>query len=302
MSLKKTCLFLTVAFFLIDLFLLVLCIRTRHDSLYLSDTMIEDAVAYMRSCDVSVESEVIKRKIPDNPIYTFKKDNASAAFDVVTGLSQRYYSASSVSFAETPDGVSYTVGETGDPKASFRIYNDSFRVEYTKSGFRREVLPTVGNESFVSEDTVLSGELSGKVSAFLETLNASKGAKASFTVLGIAKNEHGTLVCVSQNVYADHPILDFYINLFLTEDGVEYAVGMWILSSFTRSYGGKLIDGVNALYGIDFSQVSRIVSQNIVYENRAAGNGIYYLIPRWKIVYLDRSATVRTQYVDALKK
>lgn len=302
MSLKKTCLFLTVAFFLIDLFLLVLCIRTRGDSLYLSDTMIEDAVAYMRSLDVSVEEEIIKRKIPDDPIYTFKKDNASVALDVATKLSERYHSAAQVSFAETPDGVSYTVGETGDPKASFRIYNDSFRIEYTKSGFRREELPAVGNESFTSEQTALSGELSAKVSTFLDTLVASKSSKAAFTVLGTVKNENGTYVCVSQNVYADHPILDFYINLFLTEDGVEYAVGTWALSSFTRSYGGKLIDGVNALYSIDFSQVSRIVSQNIVYENRAAGNGIYYLIPRWKIVYLDRTATPKTQYIDALKK
>lgn len=302
MNLKKTMCFLAVAFLLVDVLLLVLCVRTRSAKLYLSDAMLEDAASYLESCGVSVEPEVIHKKIPDNPVYTFRKDNVTLAYGAASRLSTLYFFDASVSFAETPDGVSYTIGETGAPQASFRVYQDSFRLEYVRTGFQKELMPDGAGDAFASKDVTLTRSEKRGLSAFLEALSASKSAGGAYSVRGVIRNENGVLVCVSQNVYDDHRISDMYFNLFLTDNGVEYATGSRVLASFVRSYGEKLIDGVNALYSINLSEVSRILSQNIVYENRSLGNGIYYLIPRWEIVYLDHSSVERTQYMDALKK
>lgn len=140
MDLKKVCAFLAAAFLVVDVFLLVLCIHSHNNLLYLSNDMVENAVTFIRSQNTSVEPAVIKRKIPDNAIYTFQTENATLAFGVASKLSDAFFSGMPVSFVETPDGVSYTIGKSAEAVASLRVYNDSFRFEYAKTGFRRDSL------------------------------------------------------------------------------------------------------------------------------------------------------------------
>ena len=60
------------------------------------------------------------------------------------------------------------------------------------------------------------------------------------------------------------------------------------------------VDGINALYMLDFGSVSEIKSERIVYSLRKGENTRYFLVPGWEISYKDKAGVVRKAYVDAL--
>ena len=301
MELKKVCTFLAAAFLVVDVFLLVLCLYTRGNLLYLSGEMIDSAVSYIRARNVAVEPAVISRKIPDNAIYTFQTENPALAFGVASKLSDTFFSGSPVSFVETPDGVSYTIGKSAEAAAGFRVYSDSFRFEYAKTDVRRDSL-ALSADAFTSEEPMLTETQKKTVDTFMDALNATKNTRNSYTLCGVMNVEGGVYVSLSQNVYADYPIGDMFANLYLTDEGVTYACGNRIFASLSRSYSGTLVDGVNALMSLDFASVTGIVSEQIVYTHRYTGSGTHYLIPVWKIVYLDKDKHSQILYVDDVKK
>lgn len=155
MELKRVCAFLVGAFLVVDVFLLVLCIHLNNTLLYLSGDMIDNAVSYVRSQNTAIEPEVIQRKIPDNAVYTFQTANTELAMTVASKLADTYFDGAPVSFVETPDGVSYTVGKSTEVAASFRVYTDSFRFEYTTTAFDRDTL-SLPSEAFSGANLTLS--------------------------------------------------------------------------------------------------------------------------------------------------
>lgn len=302
MDLKKVCAFLAAAFLVVDVFLLVLCIHSHNNLLYLSNDMVENAVTFIRSQNTSVEPAVIKRKIPDNAIYTFQTENATLAFGVASKLSDAFFSGVPVSFVETPDGVSYTIGKSAEAVASLRVYNDSFRFEYAKTGFRRDSL-ALSPDAFSGAAPTLTEEQKKAADTFLESLNSVKNARSAYTLCGVMNVDGGVYASFSQNVYADYPISDMFVNVYMSDsDGVAYACGNRIFAAFSRSYSGTLTDGINALASLDFAAVESILSERIVYVHRYTGSGTHYLIPVWKIAYLDRDNHAQTLYVDTVKK
>lgn len=303
MELKRVCAFLVAAFLVVDVFLLVLCIHLNDTLLYLSGDMIDNAVSYVRSQNTAIEPEVIRRKIPDNAVYTFQTANTELAMTVASKLADTFFDGAPVSFVETPDGVSYTVGKSTEVAASFRVYTDSFRFEYTTTAFDRETL-LLPSEAFSSADLTLSDRQKKGVAAFIEALNAAaKSTKASYTLCGKTPADGGSFVSLSQNVYADYPVVGMFVNLYVSEDGnVLAACGNRIFASLSRSYAPTLTDGLNAVYALDFSSVAAVQSERIVYTYRYAGGATHYLVPVWEIVYLDRDNHTQTLYVDSVKK
>ena len=233
MDLKKVCAFLAAAFLVVDVFLLVLCIHSHNNLLYLSNDMVENAVTFIRSQNTSVEPAVIKRKIPDNAIYTFQTENATLAFGVASKLSDAFFSGMPVSFVETPDGVSYTIGKSAEAVASLRVYNDSFRFEYAKTGFRRDSL-ALSPDAFSGAAPTLTEEQKKAADTFLESLNSVKNARSAYTLCGVMNVDGGVYASFSQNVYADYPISDMFVNVYISDsDGVAYACGNRIFAAFS---------------------------------------------------------------------
>ena len=91
MELKRVCAFLVAAFLVVDVFLLVLCIHLNDTLLYLSGDMIDNAVSYVRSQNTAIEPEVIRRKIPDNAVYTFQTANTELAMTVASKLADTFF-------------------------------------------------------------------------------------------------------------------------------------------------------------------------------------------------------------------
>lgn len=137
----------------------------------------------------------------------------------------------------------------------------------------------------------------------MESLNSVKNARSAYTLCGVMNVDGGVYASFSQNVYADYPISDMFVNVYISDsDGVAYACGNRIFAAFSRSYSGTLTDGINALASLDFAAVESILSERIVYVHRYTGSGTHYLIPVWEIAYLDRDNHAQTLYVDTVKK
>ena len=301
MFLKKICVFLPVVFLAVDMFLLSLCFETRKNLSYLSETMMTDAVNYFESCGVTVRSSVIKEKIPDNAVYTFLADNASLAPEIAQKLADAYFPDSPVSFVETPDGVAYSIGNAGTA-ASFRVTDGSYRFEYSESGFSKDLLPALSTEPFTSQNPQLDDRQTDAVHVFMQALSAAKSDRRDYTLQGVLTRSDGVYVCLSQNIAGAYPVNDMFVNLYLREDHVAYACGNRMFAALQRSYSQPLIDGVNALRSLELDGVKEILSEQIVYVHRSTGGDTYYLIPVWKITYLDTDGVFQTQYVDAIKK
>ncbi|MGN1121168.1 MAG: hypothetical protein ACI4RV_02295 [Eubacteriales bacterium] len=301
MFLKRVCMFLAAAFLVVNIVLFAVCIRTRDSLTTLPDGMIANAVAYFASCGVTVEPTVIPEHIPDNAVYTFEKDNAALASEITEKLAAAYFPDSSVSFIETPDGITYAINQAGSPAAGLRVFNDAFTFEYSLNAFDRDSLPFGFDEPFTNENTRLTDSQRRAAEKLLNCLTAAKNGK-EYTVRGILPLTDGVYVCLSQNIYDGYEVGGMFVNLFLKEDGVVYAYGNRVFAGFVKSYCLELTDGVNALHMLDLSGVQTVRSERIAYIHRFTGSGTHYLIPVWEITYVDTNGDTKTQHIDAIKK
>lgn len=299
MFLKKICIFLAVVFAAVDIFLLSMYFEAKNSAKNISDKMIEDTVSYFRTSGVKIDESIISEVVPQNKIYTFSYANVDigdrVAENIVKALN---ISATSVNPVETPDGTSYSINADNSVAASFRVYSDSFKFEYVSGDFDKSI-HSVPSNAFENDNIILDKNQDSALYAFFSGLTLSE--KPKYTVTGSYVSQGGLCVSVRQNISDKCAVSDMYANVLVDGDKVLYAEGKMIFAQIKKSYSEQLYDGVNALMRIDLTDVSQFLSENIVYMYRYSGNGVYYLIPMWKIEYIDLSGVKKTQYVDAIK-
>lgn len=299
MFLKKVCIFLLCALCVVDILFLSIYLKTKESMTKLSDSMIENAVTYYNSCGIDIKKETINKKIPNQAIYTFSKNNADCANAVVQKISQKYGNSNTeISYIETPDGYSYTISDKKGVSSNLRIYKDSFSFEYSINDFSKKQLPWLSEAPLVNDTTQITDTLSQTVKQFVECLSLINGV--SYTVTGALKRGDYTYVSLTQNV-GGCVVSDMCVNVLYDGKQIVYATGNYVFSDMKRSYKQDLVDGVNALKGIDVNNTSAIVSESIVYMYRLGDAGMSYLIPVWKIEYIDVEGALKTQYIDAIK-
>lgn len=300
MFLKRISIFLLVAFLIVDAVLLTFYLKARNHLLVISDKMIENTLMYYESNGVKIGKNVIKPRIPENAIYTFDSSNIELSPEIAEKMSGKLFSeTSTVSFAETPDGISYSISNKGIVEANFRVYRDTFRFEYLKGDFVKDSVSFILPTEFKNEKTVLSYDTEKVIEKFLKSISLKNDNK--YTVSGISQFPEGTYVCIKSVVCDKYTVENMYINFYIKDKELVYADGNWIFSGFKKSYVEELTDGINVLGRINMSTVSTVVSEEIIYMYRSAGSGRYYLIPMWKIEYIDINGNKKIQYVDAIK-
>lgn len=303
MFLKKVAVFLALAFLALDLMLAVLYFQTRNNMFVLPERMIDDAAAYLAANDIKLSRSVIEKRIPDNAVYTFAAENTAVSSEVAAAIAASYFtSEATASMLETPDGMTFSIQADGVSAAALRVYYGSFRFEYSEADFVRESEVPLSETAFDNGEKVLSAETERAVQRFLKLLVSPSAGSALYTVRGSVASGDGIYVCVSQNVGGAFEINDMFTNLLVRDGRVVYACGNRIFSAVRKSYREQLTDGVNALRSLNLDTVSEILSEEIVYTERSTGNGTHYLIPLWKIVYMDTTSARITQYVDAIKR
>lgn len=300
MFLKRICIFLAVAFLVVDVVLLTFYLKARNHLLVISDEMIQNTVMYYESNGVNIKEDVIESKIPENAVYTFDYSNIDCSVEIAEKMAKKLFSENStVSFAETPDGISFSLSNKGSIEANFRVYRDSFRFEYLKGDFSKDTVSFLLPSEFENKNTVLSNESKKVIDSFLKCISLKNEHK--YVVSGISEISEGTYVCIKSIVNDKCPLENMYINFYIKNKELVYADGNWVFSNFKKSYKEQLVDGINVLNRINISAVSTIVSENIVYMYRGTGSGRYYLIPMWKIEYIDTNGNIKIQYIDAIK-
>lgn len=298
---KKVCLFLAGAFLVVNMLLIYLNVHESNSLYVVSEEMIDDAVAFIRSKGVDITESVIPDKIPNNSVYTFSYRNDELAQKIADNLSKQYFSSdASLSFVETPDGFTYSITDKSANSGVLKLYSDSFRFGYNENLFSEIPSVQFSQLPFKNDNTELDNDQIDALETFLTCLSADK-KKVCYTVLGVNFSEDQSVVCVSQNVYDDFEISNMYVNAVIENGKVVCAVGSYIFDSLKKSYRQPLSDGINSLRSLQLEDVKKIISQRIVYSYRAADSGSYYLIPVWEIIYTAQSGETVTKYVDAIK-
>lgn len=300
MYLKKVCIFLAAAFFVLDLMFFLMYMSMRNNMQKISGEMIDNAVAYFDKNGVAVNASVIPDKVPDNPIYSFASYDEDLYEAVSEKISSEYYPlCQSLSAIETPDGIVYSVSDDSSAKAHIRFYSDSFAFEYSTEEYEESGIGPLGSDKFETDSKEISDKDKKALERFIGTVSYAKNQ--SYDIVGVSLKDTGVYISVTQNAYGNYPIEDNYANILISDGTVKYACGKWISREYKKSYSEPLTDGVNALKNMDISDAAAILSEKIVYRHRYAGNDTNYLIPVWEIVYLDNGGSVNTQYIDAIK-
>lgn len=299
MFLKKVCIFLVVAFLAVDVFLLSIYFHANKNLNTLSDKMLDNTAKYYESIGITIDKDIIEKRVPDNKIYTFAYSNSEVGLDAAENLASALFSAKSVvNMVETPKGMSYSINDNGKNAASLRIDTESFDFEYVHSEFSSDI-SGIPSEPFSNMLTDIKDSDKRAIRSFLSALYSQN--KPKFAIKGSYEVGNRVTVCVEFLVDDECFVEEMFANAVIEDGMLVYAKGSIILSELNKSYSEQLYDGVNAFSKIDTATVSEFVSEKIVYSHRYAGNGVNYLIPVWKIEYIDVNGKMQTQYIDAIK-
>ena len=224
---KKVCLFLAGAFLVVNMLLIYLNVHESNSLYVVSEEMIDDAVAFIRSKGVDITESVIPDKIPNNSVYTFSYQNDELAQKIADNLSKQYFSSdASLSFVETPDGFTYSITDKSANSGVLKLYSDSFRFGYNENLFSEIPSVQFSQLPFKNDNTELDNDQIDALETFLTCLSADK-KKVCYTVLGVNYSEDQSVVCVSQNVYDDFEISNMYVNAVI-ENGKYQEVAKYL--------------------------------------------------------------------------
>lgn len=301
MFLKRVFGFLSIAFLCVDLLILAMYIQTKYNQLVLSDKMIDNAVSYYTSNGIEIDTDIIESEIPENPIYTFSGSNYDVADRVSQEIASKMLSSTDVSFVETPDGVVYSFSENNKSIAAFKVYTDGLGFEYSLTGFESKIeqIPVLLFNSDSEQASALSSDIRKRISSFVSCISQNSGCE--YTVLGSLGEGDGIYVYIARNVYGTYLIEDMSAVLYFEENDLKCVSGNWIFPEIKKSYFEPLCDGLNALKKLDEAQLKKVISEKITYTYRSSENYTGYLIPVWKIEYIDVKGNRNIQYIDAIK-
>ncbi|MBO4343766.1 MAG: hypothetical protein J5844_03820 [Clostridia bacterium] len=300
MSIKRVCIFMIAAFLVLDAFLMYIYFNGRDKMLNISSKRIDDVVEYFTNNGVKIDKKAIESRIPDNLIYTFLNDNnASFPENSAKKLAESLGEDTAYGFVETPDGVVYTFSDKdGNVKASLKLSSDGFTVEYVKEGFDKDSVNDFDFGEMKEEQISIDASEKTAAEKFIKCLSSK--SKPQCYIYGVKDTEYGKIICASQSVDGNTALEGFYLNTVEKDGEIVYAYGKTVCDDFKESYSEKLLDSINALRRVDIDSAREILSQKIIYVLRYSDSGVYYLIPTWKIIYIDISGQQNIQYVDAI--
>lgn len=91
------------------------------------------------------------------------------------------------------------------------------------------------------------------------------------------------------------------LTFVLSEKEILLAYGNWIFDSFEKKYRCDFADSIDAVYAINDSEITEVVSQAFVYlyTRQEAASG-YYIVPGWEMLCADSNGNLFEITYDAL--
>lgn len=300
MHARKVYRFLIVIFLVLTVVFSCLYRKESAGKSYLSDDFVKDATKNIENKGVSLSADIIEKSIPEKNIYTFEIENISDYEKKVTDsvVSQIFGKNAKTASFDTPEGVSVGIYLDGDDsKESGRIVfkSSDLTFSYTKSG--------VGIDgAFTRVSNGLDEDVAAKhkkaIDSFVNKLSPDS-CVTSYRISGCSSNDEYSVVTAVQTIDG-YDLYDVYMNFVFMGDETVGIYGTWITKTPKAKYYNKLVDGVNVLYKLDFSQIREITGEKLVYFLRRGDNNKFFVIPGWEISYTDKGGKNKTAQFDAL--
>lgn len=295
MNTRKLCLVLCIALVCVNLLFLAMYTVARNRLQTLTEAAVEDAAAYYTARGMEVAPETIRRDIPSNAILTFRREELrEEAGALAERLSASFAEADGFSVVEAPNGVVCTIHAGSRTLAGIKIFDGAFSFEFALESASDNTYPA---DYFDNGVTNLEKDEKKAVDTFLRTL--SESGASEYTVVGRKNVGADTCLCITQTV-ASLPVRDTYVVLTVRDGSVVAASGNYLFYEVRRSYEEPIIDGVNALRGLDPAKYVRVTAESLVYTYRSSGEGVVYLVPVWRIDAVTADGSAATLYVDAI--
>ncbi len=264
-----------------------------------SEEFVESAVKNLEINGVSVDASVIKREISESDIYVFDvvsfDKHHNAIIDAI--MKNAFDKEVSAEYFNVPGGVAvgfYDVEDSSKELGRVVFSDADFAFNFSKNG----VNIAGGDEPIFSSDVSNLPDFTEKtVENIAGILNAEDGC--GFRICGVSESDGIFAVSLVQTL-EDKDINEVFLNLIFENGELVLIKGRWITFLPKAKYHNSLVDGINALYMLDFENVTEISGEQIVYFFRKGENSRYFLVPGWEISYKDNNGAVRKAYVDAL--
>lgn len=299
MESRKICKLLILIFLVLSLLFYYLYNAEIKKRTVIPDELVLSAVQNLESRGIEIDESVIQKVTPERDIYCFDVSEKSDFHKNITSSLFTSIFTNEVVTTEfdTPDG--YSVGiydKSSSEKELGRILfsqNDNSFV-FSKNGLSMKN----GDEPIENMQT---DDVTEEIAAFIEktVVDLTNGYKLGYRIKGSSSNDMYLIVTVMQTIDGSD-ISNAYMNFVFQDDELVILYSDWICDSPKAMYHNTLLDGVNVLYKLRLDDVKEIISQEVVYTSKNSNDNKGFIIPCWRIRYLDKNEKIVTEYFDAL--
>ena len=299
METKRIIRLLIIIFAFLTLFFGYLYIREYKNKNTLSEDFLKLAVENLELNGIKVEENALLREVPDKNLYVFSRSDENSYYENITKnvIDALYGSNVMSAFFDVPDGAAFGLYEKNDfDRELGRIVFSALDMSFV---FTKNLVNVNGGEEIIysGDVSVLDDEIVNKIETLAQSLN-NKG-NMSYRISGVSGEDELFVVSVLQTVDGCD-INNCYMNFVCNADGIVKLYGKWIPEEPKAMYHEVLCDGVNALYKLNINNVTKVLSENVVYAMRRLEEEKYYLLPVWEIEYIDSESNVVREYVEAI--
>lgn len=295
--------FLAILFCLLSIVFTALFYVEYNAADMLSQELSKSVEENLSSRGIALSSESLVTKTPDASVFLCKvSDYHERDFEISDKILDFTFAGQKINKVdfETPEGVSVgfynALSEKGEKQLGKMVFsNNDFGIQYFDFRYEKEETPPLGVVS--GFEIELSYDDRKTVNKFIKCLG--ENADFSSRVVGTCEYKGTTLVSVEQ-LLDNTQIKDMYINLLLWNGEIISAQGAWLNAKVEKEYYSPLLDGMNVLYKLPLDKVSELTLSEVVFSIRQTSEQNYYVMPVWKIQYVDTDNNVNTEYFDAL--
>lgn len=276
-----------------------ICILINYQKSYVSEEETVLAKEHLESIGIVVDFQNDGRKKYNLPVYTFEKGEAAEVSEMYIKIAEEFFerNISKNEFVTIPDGFSVSVkNNDGDILGTAYLQINEMLFECQKEGKITSTDKEIIKNSYYAGNLKIieNKQLQSKTEKFISKF--IKDNEINYRPVAISEYKGGHIVYFSGTV-SNTNVVDFYINLYVKNDEIQYLVGSIPDKAPVKAYSSQLIDSVNAMYLLTENENVQSITENgdsvyvknekIVYKLYEYEEGKFYLIPSWYVEYSD---------------
>lgn len=312
MNFSKVKNFIIVLLIVINIALCGICILINYQKSYISEEETTLAKEHLKNIGIEINFDKDGRRKYNLPIYTFDADTETDIPKIYIKIAEAFFDSkiSDSEFVTIPDGFSVSVKEDSGnllgtaylkiEEMMFECHREGGITSYDKQVIQKNYFEN--NLEFTENKQVQS-----KAEKFIARLIDEY--EIFYEPCAISEYNGGYIVYFS-GIMQNTNIVDFYINLYIRNDEIQYLVASIPGKAPQKAYSSQMLDSVNAIYLLTENEnvlstlgngkKIYVTNQKIVYKLYEYESGSFYLIPSWLIEYSDSDKGEYSILFDAI--